>query len=45
MSAARQANGELWLENRNGVIMRLSAAQAGLTFSEGRYELYIQLSQ
>ena len=26
-------------------IMRLSAAQAGLTFSQGRYELYIQLSQ
>jgi hypothetical protein len=25
--------------------MRLSAAQAGLTFSQGRYELYIQLSQ
>ena len=26
-----RANGEIWLENRNGVIMRLSAAQAGLT--------------
>jgi hypothetical protein len=25
--------------------MRLNAAQAGLTFSQGRYELYIQLSQ
>jgi len=25
--------------------MRLSAAQAGLTFSQGRYELYIQLTQ
>ena len=23
--------------------MRLNAAQAGLTFSQGRYELYIQL--
>ena len=40
-----KANGEIWLENRNGVIMRLNAAQAGLTFSQGRYELYIQLSQ
>jgi hypothetical protein len=40
-----KANGEIWLENRNGIIMRLNAAQAGLTFSQGRYELYIQLSQ
>src|SRR5580698_4651471 len=37
-----KANGELWLENRNGVVMGLTAAQAGLTFSSGRYELYIQ---
>src|SRR5262249_22636611 len=37
--------GELWLENRNGVVMRLTAAQAGLTFSTGRYEIFIQLSQ
>jgi len=29
-------SGELWLENRNGVVMRLTAAQAGLTFSTGR---------
>jgi hypothetical protein len=40
-----KANGEIWLENRNGIIMRLNAAQAGLTFSQGRYELYIQMSQ
>jgi hypothetical protein len=45
LAVTTKANGELWLENRNGVIMRLSAAQAGLTFSSGRYELYIQLSQ
>jgi hypothetical protein len=45
LAITTKANGELWLENRNGVVMRLSAAQAGLTFSEGRYELYIQLSQ
>jgi hypothetical protein len=45
LAITAKANGELWLENRNGVIMRLSAAQAGLTFSTGRYELYIQLSQ
>jgi hypothetical protein len=45
LAVTTKANGELWLENRNGVVMRLSAAQAGLTFSEGRYELYIQLSQ
>jgi hypothetical protein len=45
LAITTKANGEIWLENRNGVIMRLSAAQAGLTFSQGRYELYIQLSQ
>jgi hypothetical protein len=45
LAITTKANGELWLENRNGVIMRLSAAQAGLTFSSGRYELYIQLSR
>lgn len=45
LAITSRASGEIWLENRNGVIMRLSAAQAGLTFSQGRYELYIQLSQ
>ena len=45
LAITSRANGEIWLENRNGVIMRLNAAQAGLTFSYGRYELYIQLSQ
>jgi hypothetical protein len=45
LAITAKANGELWLENRNGVVMRLSAAQAGLTFSQGRYELYIQLTQ
>src|SRR5580692_8757279 len=45
LAITSRANGEIWLENRNGVIMRLNAAQAGLTFSQGRYELYIQLSQ
>jgi len=45
LAVTARANGEIWLENRNGVVMRLNAAQAGLTFSTGRYELYIQLSQ
>ena len=45
LAITTKANGELWLENRNGVVMRLSAAQAGLTFSEGRYEIFIRLSQ
>jgi hypothetical protein len=45
LAITTKANGELWLENRNGVVMHLTAAQAGLTFSAGRYELYIQLSQ
>jgi len=45
LAITARANGEIRLENRNGIIMRLNAAQAGLTFSQGRYELYIQLSQ
>ena len=45
LAITAKANGEIWLENRNGIIMRLNAAQAGLTFSQGRYELYIQLTQ
>jgi hypothetical protein len=45
LAVTARANGVIWLENRNGVIMRLDAAQAGLTFSSGRYELYIRLSQ
>jgi hypothetical protein len=44
LAVTAKATGEISLENRNGVIMRLNAAQAGLTFSTGRYELYIQLS-
>jgi hypothetical protein len=45
LAITAKANGEIWLENRNGIIMRLNAAQAGLTFSQGRYELTIQLTQ
>jgi hypothetical protein len=45
LAITTKANGEIWLENRNGVIMRLDAAQAGLTFGSGRYELYIWLTQ
>ena len=45
LAITTKANGELWLENRNGVVMHLTAAQAGLTFSAGRYEIFIQLSQ
>jgi hypothetical protein len=45
LAVIAKANGEIWLENRNGIIMPLNAAQAGLTFSQGRCELYIQLSQ
>ncbi len=45
LAATAKANGEIWLENRNGIIMRLNAAQAGLTFSQGRYEFTIQLTR
>jgi hypothetical protein len=45
LAITTKATGEIWLENRNGVVMRLTAAQAGLTFSTGRYEIFIQLTQ
>jgi len=45
LAVSTLGTGELWLENRNGVVMHLTAAQAGLTFSTGRYEIFIQLAQ
>jgi hypothetical protein len=39
------ATGEPWLQNRNGVIARLTAQQAGMTFSSGRYEIFIELTR
>jgi hypothetical protein len=45
LAVSTLANGELWLENRNGVILRLSAQQAGVTLSNGRYEIFIRLGQ
>jgi hypothetical protein len=41
----RATNGEIRLENRNGIIMRFNAAQAGLTFTQRLYEFTIRLSQ
>jgi hypothetical protein len=45
LAVSTLANGELWLENRNGVVMRLNAEQAGITLSNGRYEIFIRLGQ
>jgi len=45
LAVSTLANGELWLENRNGVIMRLTAQQAGITLTNGRYEIYIALGK
>jgi len=45
LAVSTLANGELWLENRNGAIMRLNAQQAGITLSNGRYEIFIQMGQ
>ena len=39
------ANGELWLQNNHGVVMRLNARQAGITLSNGRYEIFIHMGQ
>jgi hypothetical protein len=44
LAVSTLANGELWLENRNGVIMRLNAQQAGITLTNGRYEIFIHMS-
>ena len=43
LAVSMLANGELWLQNNHGVVMRLTARQAGITLSNGRYELFIQL--
>jgi hypothetical protein len=45
LAVTTTATGELWLENRNGVIIRLTARQAGLTFSTGRYEIFVELTR
>jgi hypothetical protein len=39
------ANGELWLQNNHGVVMRLNAQQAGITLTNGRYEIFIHMGQ
>jgi hypothetical protein len=39
------ADGELWLQNNHGVVMRLNAQQAGITLSNGRYEIFIHMGQ
>jgi hypothetical protein len=43
LAVSTLANGELWLQNNHGVVMRLNAQQAGITLSNGRYEIFIQL--
>ena len=45
LAVSTRASGELWLENNHGVIMRLNAEQAGITLSNGRYEIFIHLGQ
>jgi len=45
LAVSTLANGELWLQNNHGVVMRLNAEQAGITLSNGRYEIFIQLSR
>ncbi len=45
LAVSMLANGELWLQNNHGVVMRLTARQAGITLSNGRYEIFIQMVQ
>jgi hypothetical protein len=44
LAVATTGTGELWLKNNNGVIMRLTAFQAGLAFTTGRYQIFINLA-
>ncbi len=41
--AAGSLSGQIWLKNANGVIIRLSGQQNGITVSSGRYEIFVQL--
>jgi hypothetical protein len=43
LAVSTLANGELWLRNDHGVVMRLNAQQAGITLSNGRYEIFIHM--
>ncbi len=43
LAVSTLANGELWLQNNHGVVMRLNAQQAGITLSNGRYEIFIHM--
>ena len=45
LAVSTLANGELWLQNNHGVVMRLNAQQAGITLSNGRYEIFIHMGQ
>jgi len=35
--------GEIWLRNTNGVIIRLTGLQNGVTLGSGRYEIFVRL--
>ncbi len=43
LAVSTLGSGELWLQNNQGVVMRLNARQAGITLTNGRYEIFIQL--
>jgi hypothetical protein len=45
LAVSTSATGELWFRNNNGVVMRLTGAQAGITLSTGRYEVFVELAK
>ena len=45
LAVSTSGTGELWLKNNNGVVMRLTGAQAGITLSTGRYEIFVELTR
>ena len=45
LAVSTLANGELWLQNNHGVVVRLNAQQAGILLSNGRYEIFIHMGE
>ncbi len=45
LAVSASGTGDLWLKNDNGVIMRLTGVQTGLTLTTGRYQIFIDLAK
>jgi hypothetical protein len=45
LAVSTSGTGDLWLKNNNGVVMRLTGVQTGLTLTTGRYQIFIDLAK